>query len=89
MSASDNGTSTADPRNSHNAAPPRAATEGEALRDAATPEPEFLTVSEVAVRLRVSRNWVYNHSHSLGVYHLGKYLRFSWPRVLERLGGKS
>jgi hypothetical protein len=89
MSASDNGTSTADPRNPHDAAPPRAATGGEALRDEVTREPEFLTVSEVALRLRVSRNWVYNHAHSLGVYHLGKYLRFSWPKVLERLGGRS
>jgi excisionase family DNA binding protein len=47
---------------------------------------QFLTVEEVAVRLGVSRNWVYGHSSELGVYRLGKYLRFSWPRVLERLG---
>ncbi len=46
----------------------------------------LLTVGEVAVRLCVSRNWVYNHASELGVYRLGKYLRFSWPRVLERLG---
>jgi hypothetical protein len=46
----------------------------------------FLTVEEVAVRLCVSRNWVYNHASEIGVYRLGKYLRFSWPRVLERLG---
>ncbi len=46
---------------------------------------EFLTVEEVAVRLCVSRNWVYNHADALGAYHLGKYLRFSWSRVLERL----
>jgi hypothetical protein len=47
---------------------------------------QFLTVEEVAVRLGVTRNWVYCHSSELGVYRLGKYLRFSWPRVLERLG---
>ena len=46
----------------------------------------FLTVDEVAVRLCVSRNWVYNHAGEIGAYRLGKYLRFSWPRVLERLG---
>jgi len=46
---------------------------------------ELLTVEEVAVRLCVSRNWVYTHASELGVYRLGKYLRFSWPRVLERL----
>jgi hypothetical protein len=46
---------------------------------------EFLTVEEVAVRLCVSRNWVYNHADALGAYHLGKYLRFLWSRVLERL----
>ena len=45
----------------------------------------LLTVEEVAVRLCVSRNWVYSHASELGVYRLGKYLRFSWPRVLERL----
>jgi excisionase family DNA binding protein len=45
----------------------------------------FLTVEEVAVRLCVSRNWVYTHATELGVYRLGKYLRFSWSTVLERL----
>jgi hypothetical protein len=52
-----------------------------AVRNAA----QFLTVQEVALRLGVSRNWVYNHAEILGAYHLGKYLRFSWSRVLERL----
>jgi len=47
---------------------------------------QLLTVDEVAARLSVSRNWVYGHASALGVYRLGKYLRFSWPRVLERLG---
>src|SRR5216684_6677665 len=52
-----------------------------AVRDRA----QFLTVQEVASRLGVSRNWVYNHAETLGAYHLGKYLRFSWSRVLECL----
>jgi hypothetical protein len=89
ISAFENGTSTADLPNPYNAALQCAATGEVTLRDQVTSEPEFLTVSEVALRLRVSRNWVYNHAPSLGVYHLGKYLRFSWPKVLERLGGKS
>ena len=49
-------------------------------------EEQLLTVDEVATRLSVSRNWVYNHADAIGGYRLGKYLRFSWPRVLERLG---
>src|SRR5215467_10371119 len=47
--------------------------------------PQLLTVSQVARRLGVTCNWVYTHADRLGVYRLGKYLRFSWPRVLERL----
>jgi excisionase family DNA binding protein len=46
---------------------------------------DFLTVSEVATRLRVKSSWVYGHADELGAYRLGKYLRFSWDRVLERL----
>src|SRR5262249_3605333 len=49
-------------------------------------EDQLLTVDEVATRLSVSRNWVYNHADAIGGYRLGKYLRFSWPRVMERLG---
>jgi hypothetical protein len=49
-------------------------------------EDQLLTVDEVATRLSVSRNWVYNHADTIGGYRLGKYLRFSWPRVLDRLG---
>jgi hypothetical protein len=49
-------------------------------------EDQLLTVDEVATLLSVSRNWVYNHADAIGGYRLGKYLRFSWPRVLERLG---
>jgi hypothetical protein len=47
--------------------------------------PQLLTVSQLARRLGVTCNWVYTHADKLGVYRLGKYLRFSWPRVLERL----
>jgi excisionase family DNA binding protein len=49
-------------------------------------ENQLLTVDEIAARLSVSRNWVYNHADEIGGYRLGKYLRFSWLRVLERLG---
>ena len=44
----------------------------------------LLTVDEVAVRLCVSRNWVYNHASEIGAYRLGKYLRFSWPSRLRK-----
>lgn len=45
----------------------------------------LLTVDELATRLRVPRSWVYSHSDDLGAYRLGKYLRFNWERVLERV----
>jgi hypothetical protein len=57
-----------------------------ATREKKKAENQLLTVDEVATRLSVSRNWVYNHADTIGGYRLGKYLRFSWPRVLERLG---
>lgn len=46
---------------------------------------ELLTVDDLASRLRVKRSWVYTHADDLGAYRLGKYLRFSWPRVVETL----
>ncbi len=46
---------------------------------------DLLTVSEVALRLRVKASWVYAHADDLGAYRLGKYLRFSWERVLAYL----
>jgi hypothetical protein len=46
---------------------------------------EILTVPEVAERLRVKPSWVYGHVGLLGGYRLGKYLRFSWKRVITRL----
>src|SRR5215467_11868686 len=57
----------------------------EASRRTEQDTPQLLTVSQVARRLGVTCNWVYTHADRLGVYRLGKYLRFSWPRVLERL----
>jgi len=48
---------------------------------------EILTVGEVAQRLRVPPSWVYSHTDLLGAYRLGKYLRFSWGRVLNRISG--
>jgi len=46
---------------------------------------ELLTVDEVAERLRVRPSWVYKHADALGALRVGKYLRFRWQRVLERL----
>lgn len=51
-------------------------------------QPMLLTVEEVAARLRVKPSWIYGHADALGAIRLGKYLRFLWPRVLERLDGK-
>ena len=48
-------------------------------------ESDLLTVPEIAERLRVKASWVYGHADELGAFRLGKYLRFSWARVLERL----
>ncbi len=45
---------------------------------------ELMTVEEVAARLKVKTSWVYSHADDLGAYRLGKYLRFSWDRVLDR-----
>lgn len=44
-----------------------------------------LTVAEIAERLRVGRRWVYEHADQLGAYRAGKYLRFDWDCVKERL----
>jgi hypothetical protein len=48
-------------------------------------ESELLTVDEVAAKLRVPRSWVYSHADELGVFRAGKYLRFDWAIVRERL----
>lgn len=50
---------------------------------------DLLTVPELAKRLRVRTSWIYGHADELGAFRLGKYLRFSWNRVLSRLVGKS
>ena len=46
---------------------------------------ELLTVEEIARRLQVKESWVYSHADDLGAFRLGKYLRFSWVRVMEHL----
>jgi len=46
---------------------------------------EILTVSEVAERLRVGPKWVYTHADFLGGSKMGKYVRFKWSTVLEKL----
>lgn len=51
----------------------------------AVTEVDLMTVGELAARLRVTASWVYGHADNLGVYRLGKYLRFDWGRVLDRL----
>ena len=48
-------------------------------------EIELKTVNELAELLRLKPSWVYDHADDLGAFRLGKYLRFSWPRVMERL----
>jgi hypothetical protein len=45
----------------------------------------LLTVSEVAGLLRVKASWVYDHADDLGAFRLGKYVRFSLPRLMHRL----
>lgn len=45
----------------------------------------LLDVSELAARLGLRPSWVYAHADELGAYRLGKYLRFDWQRVTERL----
>jgi excisionase family DNA binding protein len=46
---------------------------------------DLMTVEEVAARLKLKKSWVYANADRLGAYRLGKYVRFSWPRVVERL----
>jgi hypothetical protein len=48
-------------------------------------EEVLLTPQELAARLQVTPGWVYRHAGRLRAFHLGKYLRFSWPRVLEAM----
>jgi hypothetical protein len=46
---------------------------------------DMLNVGALACRLKVKPSWVYAHANDLGVLRLGKYLRFSWQRVLAQL----
>ncbi len=48
-------------------------------------EIELKTVNELAELLRLKPSWVYDHADDLGAFRLRKYLRFSVPRVMERL----
>ena len=50
---------------------------------------ELMTAEEVAAKLKLKRSWVYTQASELGAYRLGKYWRFSWPRVLECLNKRS
>ncbi len=45
----------------------------------------LMTVEELAAKLKLKRSWIYGHADELGAYRLGKYLRFSWARVLDCL----
>jgi hypothetical protein len=49
-----------------------------------TPE-TLLNARELADKLQLPPSWIYDHADELGAYRLGKYLRFSFRRVLERL----
>jgi excisionase family DNA binding protein len=53
------------------------------------PSRGLLSVEELAEKLGVKPSWVYRHADDLGAYRLGKYLRFSWERVVEHLGNQS
>lgn len=54
---------------------------------------DILTVAELAKRLKVPASWVYEKSRARGqfsgeplpVLRCGKYLRFSWPDVVQWL----
>jgi predicted DNA-binding transcriptional regulator AlpA len=46
---------------------------------------KLLKVSELADWLGLKQSWVYAHADDLGAFRLGKYLRFSLPRVLKIL----
>jgi hypothetical protein len=85
MSLTENGSTTKGIESAPYTAPEGVGSRADRATTRFSDEPEFLTVGEVAMRLRVNRNWVYNHAALLGAYHLGKYIRFSWPKVLERL----
>ena len=45
----------------------------------------LLTVQTLANVLELKPSWVYDHAEDLGGFKLGKYWRFSLPRVMSRL----
>jgi hypothetical protein len=45
----------------------------------------LLDVNQIASWLRVKPSWIYSHADSLGVYRVGKYLRFTKSTVLGKL----
>src|ERR1700757_1420946 len=49
---------------------------------------KLLTPAQLANRLQVPTGWVYRHARELGVYRLGKYLRFSWTTVLKAISAR-
>lgn len=57
----------------------------ESTLSSGSPAEEILTVEQVAQRLQLKPSWVYAHAGQLGAYRTGKYLRFRWQRVLDRL----
>jgi hypothetical protein len=57
---------------------------------------DLLTPAELAERLKVPKSWVFEQTrrrakvrnvNPLPCIRLGKYLRFSWPKVCEWMGG--
>ena len=57
---------------------------------------DLLTPAELAERLKVPKSWVFEQTRQrakvrnakpLPCIRLGKYLRFSWPKVCEWMGG--
>lgn len=61
---------------------------GGSASESLTPD-ALLTVPEVAAILRVPSSWVYSHAAQLGVYRVGKYLRFERGVVLEEIRKRS
>ncbi len=55
------------------------------FRNADGNDDEILTPAELALRLRQKLSFIYSHRDALGGYRCGKYLLFSWLRVLEAL----
>ena len=55
---------------------------------------EFLTVDELAERLKVPKSWVYGQTRQTGPdaiprIKIGKYIRFEWKNVDEWLRHKN